>query len=160
MHIKTLKIMNSVLCVCVPKHGDIKNARFLLTPSLGACTGTHASTHAHAHTHTHTHTHTPHTHNNNNNNTHNTHTHTHSWFVVFSHVPHFLHTHTVWHVFFSISPCCRIPLCAVKKWTHGQGKPWIKSVRQVFSQVHTRRTPSPRPPMTKQRDVCKTFNLV
>ena len=84
--------------------------------SLGACAGTHTQAH----------------------------THTHSWFVVFSHFPHFLHTHTVWHCFFfSIFPCCRIPLRAVKKCTRGSGKTWIKPLRQVFSRVHTRRTPSP-----------------
>ena len=72
------------------------------------------------------------------------HTRTHFHDLLCFHIFHTSYTPTRCDiVFFSIFPCCRITLRAVKKCTRGSGKTWIKPLRQVFSQVHTRRTPRP-----------------
>ena len=123
MHIKTLKIMKSVLCVCVCLSMVILTMHDFC---LHFFMRMRRHTRKHTCTCTHTHTHTQ----QQQQQQQQQHTNTHSWFVVFSHVPHFLHTHTVWHVFFSIFPCCRTPLRAVKKCTR-----WIRKALDKVSQA-------------------------
>ena len=86
-------------------------------------------------------------------------THTFMICCVFTRSTLLTHPHRVTCFFFQYFPVVEHLFVPWKKCTRGLGKTWIKSLRQVFSQVHTRRTPSPRPPMTKQRDVCETFNV-
>ena len=192
MHIKTLKIMNSVLCVCLSMVILTTHDFWLHLIYAHAPAHTQAHMHMHTHTHTqHTHTHTTttttthpqqhttpahtqtHTHTTTTTTTTTTHTHTHTHTqqqrhthnthihdVLFSNVPHFLHTHTMWHVFFSIFPCCRTPLRAVKKMHSRIRKDLDKAIETSFQSGSYSSYAEPKTTDDKQRDVCETFNSV
>ena len=124
---------------------------------------THNNTqHLHTHTQTHTqqqqqqqHTHTTtHTHN-------NTHTqHTHSWCSVFKRSTLLTHPHYVTCFFFSIFPCCRTPLRAMKKMHSRIRKDLDKAIETSFQSGSYSSYAEPKTTDDKQRDVCETFNSV